>query len=60
MITTKENVLRELKDMTPEEINFCYYLDEIKNFAKVLGVKGRSKMNKIVLCLNIEEIVNEF
>lgn len=39
---------------TPEELNFNFTLVELKEIARELNIRGRSQMDKITLCLNIE------
>jgi len=40
--------------LSPEELNFLFTLSDLKEMAKELKIQNCSKMNKIVLCLNIE------
>jgi hypothetical protein len=47
-------MLDMMKGMTPEELNFNFSVNELKEVAKELKMKGYSRMNKITLCLNIE------
>jgi hypothetical protein len=47
-----------MKGLTPEELAFSFSLQELKEVARNLKIKNRSKMNKIVLALNIEEELN--
>jgi hypothetical protein len=52
-------MLNMMKGLTPEELNFGFTLSELKEAAKELNIKGRTKMNKIILCLNIETALQE-
>ena len=56
---SKEEFLAELSDQTPEELNFNYDLKTLKKAASVFKISGRSYMNKILLCLNIEQYLND-
>ncbi|WP_264988441.1 hypothetical protein [Lysinibacillus piscis] len=56
---SKEEFLAELSDQTPEELNFNYDLKTLKKAACVFKIPGRSYMNKILLCLNIEQYLND-
>jgi hypothetical protein len=47
-------LLKMMKNQTPEELNFNFTFSELKEVAKELNIKGRSKMDKITLALNIE------
>ena len=55
VLSTREVYEIEFRDQTPEELNFLYDLSTLRYAAKLFDIKGRSKMNKIVLCLNIEQ-----
>lgn len=48
----------DLINMSPEELSFNYTLKELKAIAADLKIQGRSKMDKIVLALNIEAQIN--
>lgn len=52
-------LLKQFKGLSPQEMDFNYTLSELRNVAKILGLKGFSRMSKIVLCLNIETKINE-
>lgn len=56
---SKEQFLTELSGQTPEELNFNYDLKTLKTAARMFKIKGRSYMNKIILCLNIEQYLND-
>jgi hypothetical protein len=49
----KSVMVNYLKGVMPEDMNFMYSLQELKEVAKELKIKGRSKMPKMVLALNI-------
>lgn len=49
----------DMRDMTPEELYFVYDLNILRSAATFFKIKGRSKMNKIVLCLNLESYFKE-
>jgi hypothetical protein len=55
MLNETEILENEFKNQTPEELNFNYDLSQLRQVAKVFNIKNRSKMNKIILCLNIEQ-----
>lgn len=48
-----EDLKKQIGELAPEEIDFLYNLDELRKIASILKIPGRSKMNKIQLCLNI-------
>jgi len=56
---SKEQFLVELSGQTPEELNFNYDIKTLKAAARLFKIQGRSYMNKIKLCLNIEEYLND-
>ena len=56
---SKEQFLAELSGQTPEELNFNYDLKTLRAAASVFKIQGRSYMNKIKLCLNIEQYLND-
>jgi len=44
-----------IKGQSAEELNFCWSLKDLQEFAKCLDIKNRSKMSKIQLAMAIEE-----
>jgi hypothetical protein len=55
----REYFRKILQDQTPEELNFNFDLETLREAARFFEIRGRSKMNKIILCLNIEEYLLE-
>jgi hypothetical protein len=51
-------MLEMAKGMTPEELAFNFTQKELYSMAQELNIKGRSKMDKTVLALNVEEQLN--
>lgn len=51
-------MLNLAKGMGPQELEFNFTKQELYSMAQELNIKGRSKMDKIVLALNIEEALN--
>jgi hypothetical protein len=52
-------MIEEMKGMTPEELNFNYGRIELMKVAKELKIKNRTKVNKIILCMLIEDKLTE-
>lgn len=59
VIESYRDLIDELSGQTLEELNSNYNLNSLKKTASAFNLPGRSKMNKIKLCLNIEQYLND-